>query len=583
VTGATEKADNPFIDRLPGQSTDRWLPWVLAVAVVFVLLYQLGGAALFEPDEGRNSEKAREILVLNDWVTPHENFHPVLDKPMFFYWLIALSFKIFGVHEWAARLPSALAALGCVLLVYCFARARWGRWEAMWSALLLLTSTQFFILARVVIFDMTLTFLQTVALWAFYEAAHSDNAHRRRNLCMIMYLALGGGTLIKGLIGVVIPGMIVFFYILLLRRWQILRKLYPIPGALLFLAVVSPWYLQADARNAGYLSYYIWTEHFGRYTSANFDRSEPWYYFIFVALIGFFPWTPLLPFVAKEYWKKKLDDKTVFLIVWAALPFIFFSASKSKLPHYILPIFPALSILAATTLVRMVHQSGARLRSVLSTMWSLQALNALYLGAGSLYPGILPSQIRDGVGNMAQWVWFFAAFSIFMLGYTVMWKPPHGVTSHRRLYLVQGFAAVVFVAFLAQMMISISPERSSRVIAETARSHITPTTQLVFYDTYLESMAFYLRAERPVWVITSGKKKRTFLGNYYALGKRADPLTPWGKALFNFDEFRRQWKSTDRPLLVVVKEKNLPRLAENVGEKLERLAAINEYILVSKR
>jgi hypothetical protein len=133
------------------------------------------------------------------------------------------------------------------------------------------------------------------------------------------------------------------------------------------------------------------------------------------------------------------------------------------------------------------------------------------------------------------------------------------------------------------MMISISPERSSRVIAETARSHITPTTQLVFYDTYLESMAFYLRAERPVWVITSGKKKRTFLGNYYALGKRADPLTPWGKALFNFDEFRRQWKSTDRPLLVVVKEKNLPRLAENVGEKLERLAAINEYILVSKR
>jgi 4-amino-4-deoxy-L-arabinose transferase-like glycosyltransferase len=583
VTGTAEKADNQFFDRSPAQSTDRWLPWVLGVAVVFALLYQLGGALLFEPDEGRNSEKAREILVLNDWVTPHENFHAVLDKPMFFYWLIALSFKIFGLYEWAARLPSALAALGCVLLVYRFARARWGRWEAMWSALILLTSTQFFILARVVIFDMTLTFLQTVALWAFYEAVHTEDTNRRRNLCVIMYLALGGGTLIKGLIGVVIPGIVFFFYILLRRRWQTLRKLYLIPGVLLFLAVVSPWYLQADARNGGYLSYYVWAEHFGRYTSANFDRSEPWYYFIIVALIGFFPWTPLLPLVTKDYWKKTLDDKTLFLILWIAVPFIFFSASKSKLPHYILPIFPALSILTATTVVRLYHKSEARLRRGLSVGWLLQALNAFYLAAGSLYPRILPSQIRDGVSSMAHFVWLFAAFSIFMLGYTSMRAATHGVDSHRRRYLVQGFGVFVFLIFLAHMMVSISPGRSAQSIAEKALPQITTTTQVVFYDTYLAGMAFYLRAQRPIWVITSGKKKRTFLGNYYALGKRADPLTRWGKALFDFDEFRAQWKTTQRPLLVVVKEKNLPRLVKEIGETPKRLAAMDEYILVSKR
>ena len=583
MTDTPERVDNQFLSRSPAQSTDPWLTWVLGVTVVFVLLSQLGGAALFEPDEGRNSEKAREILVLNDWVTPHENFHAVLDKPMFFYWLIALSFKIFGLSEWAARLPSALAAFGCVLLVYRFAGARWGRWEAMWSALILLTSTQFFILARVVIFDMTLTFLQTVALWSFYEATHTEDSNRRRNLCALMYLALGGGTLIKGLIGVVIPGIVCLSYMLMRRRWQDLRKIYLIPGALLFLAVVLPWYLQADARNPGYLSYYIWQEHFGRYATANFDRSEPWYYFIFVVLVGFSPWTLLLPFVTKDYRKKIADDKSLFLILWVAVPFIVFSFSKSKMPHYILPIFPALAILTATTVVRLYHESEARLRRALSAGWLLQALNAFYLAAGSLYPGILPRPIRDGVSSMGHIAWLFAAFSILMLGYTSLRTATGGGAKHRQLYLAQGFGVSVFLIFLVQMMVSISPGRSAQRIAEKALPQITASTQVVFYDTYLAGMAFYLYAQRPIWVITNAKKKRTFLGNYYALGKRADPLTPWGKALFDFDEFRAQWKSTERPLLVVVKEKNLPRLVQDIGETPERLAAIDEYILVSKR
>ena len=137
-----------------------------------ILFYRLGGPALFEPDEGRNAEKAREILVLNDWITPHENFNAVLDKPIFFYWLIALSYKIFGVSEWAARLPSALAAFGCIVMVYFFVRRWWGEWEARWSVLVLVTSAGFFVFSRLVIFDMTLTAFIMLALCAFYHAAH---------------------------------------------------------------------------------------------------------------------------------------------------------------------------------------------------------------------------------------------------------------------------------------------------------------------------------------------------------------------------------------------------------------------------
>lgn len=579
---AAEKSDDQFLDRAHPQSADRWLPWLLAGAVVFALFYQLGGAALFEPDEGRNSEKAREIIVLNDWITPHENFYPVLDKPMPFYWLIALSYKIFGVSEWSARLPSALAALGCLFLVYRFARARWGRWEALWSALILLTSAEYFILSRIVIFDMTLTLLQSLALWAFYEADHAEETSRRRNRCVIMYLALGAGTLIKGLIGVVTPGLVFFFYILLRRRWQTLRKLYLIPGALLFIALVLPWYLQADARNAGYLSYYLWAEHFGRYATENFDRWEPWYYFIFVLLIGFFPWTLLLPFVAKDYWKKALDDKTLFLILWIVLPFLFFSASRSKLPHYILPIFPALSILTAATLVRLYQNSAAQLRFALSLGWLIQSLNALYLAAGTLYPAILARQIREGVSDISHFIWIYAGLSLVLLGYMIWRKMPPDMTSQRQLYLVHGIGLCFYLVFVVAMMIAISPDRSAKVLAEKILPRIGATTQVLFYDTYLAGMAFYIQAQQPLWLVTQGKK-RTFLGNYYVIGKREEPVTPWGKAIVDFDEFRERWKTAKRPLLIIVKEKNLPRLTDDVGESFSRLDTVGEYTLVTKR
>jgi hypothetical protein len=152
----------------------------------------------------------------------------------------------------------------------------------------------------------------------------------------------------------------------------------------------------------------------------------------------------------------------------------------------------------------------------------------------------------------------------------------------RRLYLMQGFGLCFFLWFIVQMMIAVAPDRSAQDIASKARQRVTPSTQVVFYDTYLAGMAFYLRTEQPIWLITNGKKKRTFLGNYYAFGKRADPVTQWGQAMLDFDEFRARWKSAENPLLIIVKEKNLPRLEENVGEPLHRLAAAAEYLVVAK-
>ena len=568
-------------------ATTHWLSLLLWGGIVAALFYQLGAAALFEPDEGRNAEKAREILVLNDWVTPHENFHPVLDKPIFFYWIIAIAYKLFGVSEWAARLPSVLAALGCIGLVYRFAYAHWGRWTALWSILILFTCVEFFVLARVVIFDMLLTAFLTLSLCAFYEAVNGENIMQRRAWFLAMCLGFGVATLIKGLVGVVVPGTVILGYLLLSKQWKAPRKIDLVSGALLFFAIVLPWYLMAEWRNPGYLYYYLWDEHFGRFVTNEFDRAESWYYFLGVGLIGFMPWS-LLPLLFahhayKNGWRRKFDDKSLYLMNWAVLPFLFFSISRSKLPHYILPIFPAVAILTAAAIVRVYQEAPDKMRLALSLTWWVQLLSSAYFLLGLSFPEILPRQIRFAVGAMPYFIWMYAALTTVVLIYMTRRHRAGQPRSQRTLYGVQSLSLCFLLMLIVKMGILISPERSAKAIAEATLPELAAGAQVAQYDTYLAGLSFYLRSERPLWLIFRNGKERTLLGNYYALGKRQDPTTPWGQAIFDFQEFHEYWETTRSPLLVVLKEKNLPRFARNVGQTPVRLAAEDEYIVVLKR
>jgi 4-amino-4-deoxy-L-arabinose transferase-like glycosyltransferase len=561
----------------------RWLFWLLFAVCLTTLFYQLGTAGLFEPDEGRNAEKAREVLLLNDWVTPHEDFFPVLDKPMFFYWLIAISYKAFGVNEWAARLPSVLAALGCFALVYSFARIRWGPWEALWSGLILISGVEFFILSRVVIFDMSLTFCITLALYSFYQAAHAEDAIRRRIYCVLMYGALAAGTLVKGLVGLLIPGLVIFFYVLIANRWSILRSVYPIPGALLFLALVGPWYLLAEARNAGFLRYYLWDEHFGRFATASFDREQPWYFFFAVLVVGFLPWSTLLPSVIRNYRWQSLDDRKIFLLSWSILPLILFSLSSSKLAHYILPIFPALSILTATTLTGMFQNRGYNVKRPLALFWLLQSFNILYLVLGLIWPAILPRQLRESLGPVAWSVAVYAIICLVILLSLGWSKAAKLWRSQSTVFAVHALGAFFFLILLTQIMVAISRDRSAEEIARAVAIQADAETQVVFYDTYLTGMPFYLRAQKPVWVVTHANKKKTVVGNFYVATHRAWPDTRWGKALFDLDEFRQVYEKSATPLLIIVKQKNISRMEKEIGASPRRLTSIDEYVLMSNR
>ena len=555
-----------------------YLPWLLCLFCLAVLFVNLGSADLFEPDEGRNAEKAREILLLNDWVTPHENFLPVLDKPMFFYWLVALSYKIFGISEWSGRLPSALSALGCLFLVYRFARQRRGLWEARWSVLILLTSVEFFLLSRIVISDMTLTFCVTLALSSFYSAIHAAEEKAKRLHCWLMYGALGVGTLIKGLVGLVIPALIAFIYLLVTKRGAALRRLHLFPGVIFFLVIVAPWYLWVDARNPGYLSYYFWHEHLSRYLTDEFERDRSWFYFFFVLAVGFLPWTLWLPFVAKDAWQR-LDDKKLFLLLWAVLPFLFFSLSNSQLPHYVLPIYPPLAILSGQMIAARFKKPASNWLCYLP--WIPSAGSVLYFLIGGVWPHLSPAPIRDNINENLIAIGFCAAVMAFILGVFAY----ANLKGYRRrqlaAYLCVCGGMALFSWLVAQFMATVASSRSARSLAQSAAPFITQDTEIAIYDTYLTGLIFYLRRDRPIWVVGS-PGKTTWMGSPYVSRFFPNSAPGHGKVLVNLAELADAWNKGTPAVLVFAKAKNISRLQGQLGEKPKELLRVDEYVLMSR-
>lgn len=561
---------------------DKRLPWLLCASCLLVIFYHLGAAALFEPDEGRNAERAREILVLDNWVIPHENFLPALDKPVFLYWLIAIAYKVLGISEWSARLPSALAALGCLFVLYRFARIHWGFWEALWAVLVLTTGVEFFIFSRLVIFDMTLTFFTTIALCEFYSAAQAENKNTRRRHCLLMYGAMALATLLKGPIGVMIPGMVFFFYLLLTRRWRLLSQMDVAIGALVFISMVAPLYVWAEARSPGYLRYFLLEENYLRFLTPHFHRSKTWYYYFLVVAAGFAPWSVLIPFIVKDLRKKAMDDGSLYLILWVAVPFVFFTLSNSKLPHYILPIFPALAILTAKTLTAIVGDTSARSRWPLTLPLLTIGLWVGFLIAGSVWASRLPHQIRPIVSQTGPSIWAFGGMLAVVLGIFAFAGSLGKWREQRLVYLCYCCSTIIFALLMGHIAVPVSYERSAKQLAKNVAPFINLEHQLAFYDGYLTGLPFYLRAKQPIWVVWSGEKT-IIMHNIYVAEKQPPPATGYGPVLFTFDEFTKEWKESKQPLLVFIKDKNISRLAESGAAPTKTLTKTDEYSIVTNR
>jgi len=540
--------------------------WLLSL---FVLFHHLGGAALFDPDEGRNAEIARETLVTNDWVTPYYDFLPRLEKPIFFYAATALSYRLFGISEAAARFPSAASAFAVLLVTYYFARRFLGEWAALWTVLVLLTCVEFYAFSRIVILDMTLAFFITLALFSFYLAGAAESG-KKRAYYFLMYAALGCATLVKGPVGVVFPGIIVAAYLAVRKRWSVLREMELGWGLAIFFLIVTPWYTMAEMRNPGYLAYFVGQEHFGRYLTPYFQRTKPWYFLFVVVAGGFFPWTFLLPSMARRLSIKSLDDLSLYLVLWALVPFIFFSFSHSKMAEYLLPIYPALAILAGKTIVAAPAKWEVWM---LSLSWHVLNLSVLYLILGLAWPEMLPVEAREAVRQLPA----TTVAALLLLSFAVLpWTAWTTLKKNReQLFLPACLVFFLFYFFAHSQVEPISRARSYKELALKSAAFLQPEDQLVIYDTYLASVPFYLRLDKPFWIVTPEDTKDV-MGSFYAAEKKLAPASGYGKVVFTFAEFREEWSR--RKLFVLVRYK---RLGELVGHKV--LLQVGNIALVTNR
>src|SRR5437867_10079796 len=313
---------------------------VLAVLSYALFFYGLGNIGLVGPDEPRYAAIAREMLKTGDYITPRLYGMPWFEKPPLMYWLAALGYKLFGVSEAGARFPSALSATLCVFLIYWCGRKLWDRAVGLLAALVLATSIGLSAFARAASMDMLLTTCLTAAL-LFFLFACNDTTPQRRMWFSAFYASLGLGILAKGPIALVLPALSLIAFILLRGRRNEWREWYPTRSWITF-AVAVPWYLLCTILNGRvFLQIFFLDHNLERFISTIYGHERPFFFFLPVLLLLTFPWTFLLISVARRTFGRNEH----LLVWWAAVPFVFFSFSGSKLTGYILPIVPPLALL----------------------------------------------------------------------------------------------------------------------------------------------------------------------------------------------------------------------------------------------
>jgi 4-amino-4-deoxy-L-arabinose transferase-like glycosyltransferase len=349
-------------------------------ASVFSFSFGLGSLGLLGPDEPRYAEVAREMFVSGDYISTRLCGCLWFEKPALLYWLTAAGYRFFGVNEFAARFPTTLIAIATVAMV-CFALNSYGRRGVAFGAGLVLATAGIFIAyARVATPDMVLTATITATLLSGYQASRSTNRAR------MIYWALAFSStalavLAKGLVGVVLVAIILSFWMILTGRLRALGLRDCVVGVAAFIVVSGSWYGPVLSRHGwSFVEEFFIRHHFQRYTSNEFGHPQPVYFFVIVAIAGLAPWTfYLIPAFARLRFVLRSDSLVTLAWIWAVIPLLFFSFSESKLPGYILPIFPALAIIVGAEIERMCDGETGRDLSV--AKW-LTALVLMGMGVG---------------------------------------------------------------------------------------------------------------------------------------------------------------------------------------------------------
>ncbi len=335
--------------------TYRQAMWLVLLFALLITLPLLAFRELQSGDETRVAGIAAEMLLTDEWSTPHLNGQDFLEYPPLYYWCVAASCQIFGVHDFAARLPAALYAIGCLLLLLLLAKKiKLPPWSGLAACLLLATSAQFFGNSRKCMVDIALAFFVLLAITGFCAAVHADSRRRQALWLLVTALGMAGGILTKGLIGLVLPavtlGGVRFFEDLLIQRKILWHRNFQLAGATLAgCAIAAIWYVQLYYECGSQALYEVLIHNnFGRFSGGQSDHAESFFYYFIKLPSLFMPWLPLLPF-ALWYAVRNARRKSeaVLLLCYQVLPFLLLCLASGKRVVYLLPLFASSALLCA--------------------------------------------------------------------------------------------------------------------------------------------------------------------------------------------------------------------------------------------
>lgn len=466
---------------------------------------------MWDIDEGKHATTSKEMVLTGDWITPRYNGENFYDKPILYNWLAALAFVTLGINEFAARLPAALLGLGCVLVTYFLGRRMFGVLGGFFGAVVLATSGEYIVLSRVVVHDICLVFFMTLALFLFY-AGYTD-ARRRVVYFPLMYAAGGGAVLAKGPLGLLLPAIIIGLYLVSRRRLEFLKEMRIGWGILIFLAVAAPWYLMISLKNPDYAAYFFLQKNVASFlgsSTVKMKHVEPFYYHFGTLVSGFLPWSVFLPFACYRAVRgrfRAVENGTALLLIWLCTVFVFFSLAKSKLPTYILPLFPAAALLVGALFAEVVKSPSVRLhRGILFSFLPVVAALPIALIYIGLFPphsvprttGISLTQIHVLVSGIG--VWILVAFALLIR------------KRHRAFFSSIVMLMLVAITVLTTYLIPLAnPYRSTKILSEKIDRMMPPGDDLVFYRREKESALFYTR--RNAKIIKRPKQLRAYLAS----------------------------------------------------------------------
>lgn len=410
------------------------LPLVLLASLTF--LVGLGRGAITDADEAFYAEAAREMVQSGDFVTPFYNYEPRFQKPILYYWLTAGAYAVTGgPGEAGARFWAALSGIGLVLITAACARRWFDDGVALLSGSIVATSFGYYSIGRMALPDLPLTFFITLAIWSGWVAMLEDDRHRTRWV-LLSAVALSLGFLTKGPVGAIIPALVVVPVVLLERRRLNLRGSDLVLGGLVFALIALPWYgVMWSRHGTAYLEGFFLGDNLERFATERFNDPRPWWFYIPVLMGGLLPWTPLALVWVRPVWRfltrrKDIETLELRLILWAALPLLFYSLSVGKQPRYILPVLPPLAILLATSVLERTRDwrslDGARVRVRRQSSVGagaalagglLLALAALLWRASPLLINVAPSFTMAAAGVIG-----IAGLGVLVVGMSGAWR-----------------------------------------------------------------------------------------------------------------------------------------------------------------